>query len=738
MAGDDRQADDPGGRRWGISAAALERKALAADWKGVNATVNRAFTTRTARQFDDMVTEARSIQRILRDAHTELRRHQGELRAVIDKWAARNVRIDGTGTATSALGPYERDREPQPTQADVDTAAAEAARILAEANETDRIAARALRGHAASAYDFDEKGWTGLKDADRQQGIADADAMVLLAAKRDALTDAELRRFHEIAGRHSDNPAFAERFATGLGARGTLEFWRSLADPGGGRTPDGDRAKLLATVQDRLGTTLADASRVDTPAMREWKQEMIALGDDRVRHPGVMSAPYGFQVLSPLLTRGKWDSSFLSAYGERLLEFERGPSGNGRIGGPEQLWNNINHPARLSYPPDGGRFGDDPVAGLLEALGHNPEAALRFFDGSSGSGKGGPPELSNWDYLVDDGHRNGRDWPTDGAGGTPGHENLGHALEAATLGYPYDAADPSIPPIRTAEEIAARTDRLDLMQRVVGEYDSSDRIDQQGGVRESLARMAAGHIDSLNYTMADWGGSGDLADRDGMFGSSRHQLTSLGAVESTLFLRALASDEDSYNTVSAAQQVYGTSVMAAQGDNRQNALDAGLHSMSMHGLLDESRSEAIGAEFAEEKEKRNQELEKQAEWRKFAMSATVGVVVGTGAAVIIPTGAAAAMMVPVAMEATGSAVNTQFATSTLEWLKEKEFDNSREAYKEIQMQSHRSSHHAMVPLLNYAAAGEMTASEVRDLTREAQSQYLAGGGRTDSDNILGR
>ncbi|GAA3841940.1 hypothetical protein ACFS5L_42300 [Streptomyces phyllanthi] len=30
-----------------------------------------------------------------------------------------------------------------------------------------------------------------------------------------------------------------------------------------------------------------------------------------------------------------------------------------------------------------------------------------------------------------------------------GFDNLGHALESATLGYPYDATDPSIPPMKT-------------------------------------------------------------------------------------------------------------------------------------------------------------------------------------------------------------------------------------------------------------------------------------------------
>ena len=43
----------------------------------------------------------------------------------------------------------------------------------------------------------------------------------------------------------------------------------------------------------------------------------------------------------------------------------------------------------------------------------------------------------------------------------------------------------------------------------------------------------------------------------------------------------------------------------------------------------------------------------------------------------------------------------------------------------------------MTPLLNYADDQHMTPHEVRDLTREAQSGYLAGGSQSDTDDARG-
>ncbi|MFG3497859.1 hypothetical protein [Streptomyces sp. NPDC047928] len=292
-------------------------------------------------------------------------------------------------------------------------------------------------------------------------------------------TDPDLRRFNAIAARQRGNPAFAEQFATGLGAQATLAFWRDLADPGAGFDPRGGRARLLAAVQENLSLTLATATHGTSPAVRAWKDDLLAAGCTRVGGDG----PYGYQVISSLLTRGRWDTGFLTSYGERLIGFERagprhGDPGHGDPlhGGPQALWL-CGDPPRLTYPPGCPVSDNDPVNGFLEALGHNPEASLTFFD-----------RFGTWEYLVGDGtgplDTAARVWPVDRDGRTTGYARLGHALESAALGHPYDAETPGVP----APPSAARTA---LRHRIAHRYRTTDLIDRQEGIRDSLARVAA-------------------------------------------------------------------------------------------------------------------------------------------------------------------------------------------------------------------------------------------------------
>ncbi|MET8299243.1 hypothetical protein ABZW02_35340, partial [Streptomyces sp. NPDC005180] len=100
----------------------------------------------------------------------------------------------------------------------------------------------------------------------------------------------------------------------------------------------------------------------------------------------------------------------------------------------------MNNAEQLSYPPG----VTSPVVNLMEALGHNPEASLQFFNGSTGTGD---EDMPNWDYLVDKDAEGARKWGIDHEKNTEYYESLGHALESATLGYAYDDPDPSVPQI---------------------------------------------------------------------------------------------------------------------------------------------------------------------------------------------------------------------------------------------------------------------------------------------------
>ncbi|MFM9458193.1 DUF6571 family protein [Streptomyces europaeiscabiei] len=711
-----------------LSAADLEKKANAADWKGVNATVSRAFVTKTAAQFADAAAAAKSVLAVLRDAHDAFKQHKEDLRTAIDELGKRSIYVHGNGNVSSSVPPGAVTGGAEvhtPTDEELDAAQSRITRILWEASETDRIAARALRQLAKNKYDFTDQGPDSLKDADRAQGKADAEHWRKEIAKGnvDDWSDEKLSRFNETLEDQRDNPGFTENFATGLGADGTLQFWRDLASPPGGAV-EGDKAKLLAQVQDNLSMSLANASHGDSPAMEAWKKDMIAAGGKPFPvDPSMPMGPNGFQVMSSLMGKGKFDDDFLHDYGSAMLKYERDYSGD-----PETAWRDS---TTLSYPPSSNP--SDPVAGFMDALGHNPEASLDFFNGSTGQGD---DKLSNWDYLV--GHDKGaREWPVGEDGKPVGFDNLGHALESATLGYPYDEKDPSIPPMKTEAQIEARDARSDLMSRVVGNYSSADVIDKQPGISDSLARMASGHIDSLNYSAADFGGSGEVNGRDARFGAAKNHLADFGSTSTTNFLRAVAADEDAYNTVSAAQQAYGSSVMAAQGGDEGDVKRVAMHSMTMHGILDQSRFESIGKEFGDEKEAANRELEKQGAWRDFAAGAVIGTGVGVASAVVIPASAAAAIAVPLAFEVAGGAAETHMSNQTLDWLKENEFDNTDEALTGIDKARDVGQHNAMTPLLNHAQQSGMSDDEIWDLSEDAEEAYNKGRTRSDTKDVRG-
>ncbi|MCP9987766.1 hypothetical protein LUX01_14795 [Streptomyces sudanensis] len=710
----------------GANAADFAAKAGSADWKGDNATVTKAFTLKTAQQFTDMLTEARSIHSVLRDAHATLAANQRALEDVVRRWHSLSVGWDAQGRARRLITRVSADNSSvraEVTDEQLRTAERELTTIVEAASEAERIASRALLRHAKSTHDFDETGYRGLRDADRVQGLQDLNAALQLAAKGPQMTDAELRRFNTLIGQHRDNPAFAENLAVRLGAKGTLKFWYELAGgPSQGFGSSPARAKLLADTQMHLSTTLATASHGSSPEMTAWKNGIIAAGETRMGFHG----PYGFQVAGVLMRHGTWDARFLNSYGTKLIEFERSRPGNSDL---KSLWQ-LDGARTLDYSDNASKMRSDPMQGLLQALSQNPKASLEFFEGETEDGWG------HWEYLVDKSSDIARAWPTDMPGKTPGFTYLGHALEAATLGYPYGALDPQAPEVGTAQQVKEREARLDLMDRVVEYYASSKAIDEQNGIRPSLARMAAGHIDSLNYSVNNFGDSGQAAGRDQLYAKEQHHLQDFGRSESGTFLRALASDSEAYGTVSAAQQIYGTSLMAAHGDSAVSAREAGLKSMYMHGLLDEARFEAIGKEFADDAAKRNLELQKQAAWREYATSAVVGAGVGVGAALVTGTGVGA-LLIPIAIETVGGAVETHSQTQMMDWLEANKYDNSAEAVKNLDAARQQGESRAVAPLLNWAKAQGMTPSEISDLMQDAEVRYISGQDLPDTDDRRG-
>lgn len=124
-----------------VSAKDLRKKANAADWVGVNATVARQFVTRTAAQFDDAVSEAKSVLAILSDAHAAFTQHKQDLRTAIDELAKRSIYANGNGSVIASAPPSRgrgKGRHPRADDQELEVAQRRITRILREATETDR------------------------------------------------------------------------------------------------------------------------------------------------------------------------------------------------------------------------------------------------------------------------------------------------------------------------------------------------------------------------------------------------------------------------------------------------------------------------------------------------------------------------------------------------------------------------------------------------------------------------
>ncbi|WP_205024097.1 hypothetical protein, partial [Streptomyces sp. HB132] len=406
----------------------------AADWSGENATITREFVTKTAKQFTDAAEEAKSVLGILRGAHTDFTKHKADLRTAIDSLAKGNIGVNGNGTVRASVpsGAAAGDGDIRtPTDDELGVAQRRITRILWEATETDRIAARALRKLAKNAHDFTEKGPDSLKQADAEQGKADAEYWRRQIAKGhvEDWDEDKLRRFDEMLKNQRDNPAFTEDFATGLRADGTLQLWRDLADPGHGDVPGGERAKLLGDVQQNLSMSLANASHSQTPEMEAWKKDMIAAGSKQYGHEGLMVKPYGFQIMSNLMVKGSFDKNFLNDYGNALHSFEKEKAPFE----PKDYWGNPGVAAQLDYTAkgEGGDFGEpgsDPMAGFLTAASHNPDFATELFNRDDMA-----------DYLLKDRAFYDEDDPFGKGDGTvQSRDTLGRALLAAGTGLNPD------------------------------------------------------------------------------------------------------------------------------------------------------------------------------------------------------------------------------------------------------------------------------------------------------------
>ncbi|GAB2619691.1 PPE domain-containing protein [Streptomyces capparidis] len=629
------------------------------DWEGKAADAAfRRFDT-VEKELKAAADEARDVHRLLDDALRTLRDVQRRLKDVeADIAANEHLRLSAEGQV-SYHPPADADGHTAAlVKSHQDTVRAyqeRIQRVLDDAADADTALHWALTQDGnGRRKGFDPGAFSSLEAAERGRRTAreDARAATELLRLGDGASDRQLARLNKLLSTHEGDPYFAELFATRTGAAGTLDFWRSVADKE--HLPD-SRRTTLERLQRSLGFTLATATHSESGAMRGWKREMIELGEQRSVSMDTRSnravGSYGFQVMSSLMRYGTYETEFLKDYGSKLIAFERDQTGGkGKIG---DFWNPT---GERSYLNRGGEdWGNDPMAGFMEALGHNPEAAKEFFH----SDEKIDPELK---YLLEE-----RQWPGDavsekGKESGFGYGELGHALEAATLGVPYDQ-----------QELGHRRDpaTADIARHIISTVTSDMTfVSSRPEISESLARIGAGYLDDLNWAASNFGdashdqdvrasafalpGQGERGDEAASHVNLKHETA-------IAFLEAVGKQEGAYEILSAAQQTYTVNGLKAHLQPDASTACLIETGAKVHGILDQARINDIDETYGAMTEQANRKLAEAAEWKKFGIGTGLGVTAGLATAPFggPTTSAAVAFAVPAAADTVMGALDTK-------------------------------------------------------------------------------
>ncbi|MCG3041186.1 hypothetical protein L7D48_11545 [Streptomyces sp. S1A] len=454
----------------------MKAKSDKADWEGENAAVTRTFVDKTVKEFQDAVTQATSIRDILRDGHDTIKAARDDLKRIVEN-PPEGVTIWPNGVVARSVHPDRRgegNTDPGPTQETLNSVRDQISQAVDKASQADEAMAAVLRSLVAGhPYDFGGDSYSSLRDYRDQQGVKEAEKALEMASKGSSMTDAELKRFNDHVAENMDNPAFAERFATGMGGKGFLEFYANLNDPRQGGPFSDERIEELKEAQENLSVVLAEASHSDSPAMRAWKKEVIELGPRQLDIP-TQGNPYGFQVMSNLMHHGTYDKDFLNDYGDALVEREK------EMGLPSRHWQGVTSGHTILNPGGADNdLGRDPMTGFMTALSRNPEASTEFFTSTH-------PQ-DNAQYVLEE-----REGLPDGIGQDPpfaAREAIGDALFAAATGIdPHDDTAAFVP----------HTDQHGAVLERSLKYLSATGDDFPPEIRDDMAKVLANHSDTVH------------------------------------------------------------------------------------------------------------------------------------------------------------------------------------------------------------------------------------------------
>ncbi|MGW2210626.1 hypothetical protein [Streptomyces sp. NPDC001781] len=657
------------------AADGMKAKADKADWEGVNAGVTRAFIGKTVKEFADAAAEAKGVKLILEEGHAAIKKAKDDLIGIRDhEGPAAGIRVDGRGKVTarhpvSEISGARHDPDYsdllQQERQSIESWQKRIDLIVDNCNDTDVALRNTLEANVTDRKDFSAPTYTKLDQEEAARAAA-------LAAKGRDLTHAELQQLNELLKDNSSSAEFAKDFYGKLGPERSLAFFGQLATDTYDYTKvDPERLKDVQELQRNLGLNLATASH-DKEFTDKWGPDLRKLGTERIplaKHD--YGGPFGYQLLGGIMRYGNYDARFLNPIAEHVAQLHQKD--------PYMFAENkmVNSPFKNPFNPSGvNGAGYDPATAMLEALGNSPDAAKHFF--------ADPPTAYNEDGTVRQGATADLGKNKDGEAignyldffGNEKWESfpdvnsldpkelkasldqmpdaLGHALEAATLGYP--AGHPDTHVVRDADNAA-------IMQKVMEKYGADPELlkKHHEAMADSLGTMGAGYIDDINWAL-------DKNDPESVFAPGRNPDghldfadTADGNGRSVVrgFLSTLGQHPDAYATVSAAEQVYTRSALeetvGPDGKISEGAARATVRTgAEVQGMLDQSRADQVEATNLKTHEDYEKAVAKRAGWVEFG--ATAGLAAGVAFLPATAAVGAAAVLIPLATDTASGAV----------------------------------------------------------------------------------
>lgn len=649
------------------AANGMKAKADGAAWEGVNAGVTKSFIGKTAKEFTDAAAEAKGVKAIFEDGYAAFKKAKDDLVGIRDhEGPAAGVRVDGRGhvTARSPLSENNAARHDpdysdllRQEKANIESWQKRIDLIVDNCNDADLSFKNSLEANVTGRKDFSAPTYTKLDQEEAARAAA-------LAAKGRDLTHTELQQLNELLKDNSSSVEFSKDFYNKLGPEKSLAFFGQLStDTYEYGKVDPERLKDVQELQKNLGLNLASASQ-DKDFTDKWGPELRKLGTERIPlAKNDYNGPYGYQLLGGIMRYGNYDAKFLNPIAEHVAQLHQKD--------PYMFADNkvVNSPFKNPFNPSGvDGAGYDPATAMLEALGNSPDAAKKFFsdpptayneDGSVNTGAKANLGKGIHNYLDFFGNEKWESFPDVNslddkelkASLDQMPDALGHALEAATLGYPDGEPDARV--VRDA-------DNANVMQQVMEKYGADPKLlKENAAMADSLGTMGAGYIDDINWAL-------DKNDPDSVFAPGKNPdghisfsgVDEDGRSTARSFLSTLGQHPDAYATVSTAEQAYtGSALQETVGPDGK--IDEGAARSTVRvgaevqGMLDQSRADQVEATNLKTHEEYEKAVAKRSGWVEFG--AVAGVAAGVAFLPATAAVGAAAVLIPLATDTASGA-----------------------------------------------------------------------------------